>query len=264
MRPSRIVGSNGGEVQSRGIARVLDVVVAVDHHRRRVLRARAQLADDERRAARRVDQLGTSRRRRRTRCSAHSAACAQRRLVARAGRDRRDPQPVERLVEQAQPLVITASVSPAVDRVALGDRQLGDLARLVGGDLVLHLHRLDDADQRALLDVGALLDEHLEDVALHRRGERVAAAAAAAGLALALAASAFAARRRGAVGRGRLAVHGDARSACRRPRRRSRGRRSRPRPRRPLGRRRGERLEPLLVLDQVAAGLAPWPTARRP
>ena len=38
------------------------------------------------------------------------------------------------------------------DRGALGDRQLGDRARLVGGDLVLHLHRLDDADELALLD----------------------------------------------------------------------------------------------------------------
>ena len=82
---------------------------------------------------------------------------------------------------------MTAIVSPDVHGAALLDRQLGDLAGLVGGDLVLHLHRLDDADERALLDVGALLDQHLEDVALQRRGERVAAsAAAAAGLALAL------------------------------------------------------------------------------
>src|SRR5215212_1661646 len=44
------------------------------------------------------------------------------------------------------------------DRRALADRQLGDDARLVGGDLVLHLHRLDDAEQLALLDRVALSD----------------------------------------------------------------------------------------------------------
>src|SRR3954454_21349385 len=91
---------------------------------------------------------------------------------------------------------------------SLGDRQLGDGARLVGGDLVLHLHRLDDADQRALLDLGARLDEHLEDVALQRRGERVAAARAPAARGPALAAGRLAGA---AVGGGghhrRLAVH---------------------------------------------------------
>src|SRR5215216_6576981 len=60
-------------------------------------------------------------------------------------------------------------------RRPFGDQQLGDHARLVGGDLVLHLHGLDDAHERALLDGRALLDEHLEDVALERRGERVTA-----------------------------------------------------------------------------------------
>ena len=53
-------------------------------------------------------------------------------------------------------------------------------ARLVGGDLVLHLHRLDDADELALLDRLPLLDEHLPHVALERGDERVAARAAAA------------------------------------------------------------------------------------
>ena len=46
--------------------------------------------------------------------------------------------------DQSPPTLIGASPS--------ADRQLVDRARLVGGDLVLHLHRLDDADQRALLD----------------------------------------------------------------------------------------------------------------
>src|SRR3954469_12421676 len=72
-----------------------------------------------------------------------------------------------------------------LDRVALLDGERGDPARLVGGDLVLHLHRLDDADELALLDGLALGDEHLPHVALQRRGELVAPAATAAALALA-------------------------------------------------------------------------------
>src|SRR3954470_16865908 len=66
------------------------------------------------------------------------------------------------------------------DRLALPDGELGDDARLVGGDLVLHLHRLDDADELALLDRLPLLDQDLPHVALQRRDERVAARAAAA------------------------------------------------------------------------------------
>src|SRR3954464_821493 len=68
------------------------------------------------------------------------------------------------------------------DGVALLDAQLADRPRLVGGDLVLHLPRLDDEEQLALLDLRALLDEDLPHVALHRRGERVTATAATAAL----------------------------------------------------------------------------------
>src|SRR3954451_13841017 len=60
------------------------------------------------------------------------------------------------------------------DRLALADRQALDHARLVGGDLVLHLHRLDDADDLTLLDALALLHEDLPEVALKRRDELVA------------------------------------------------------------------------------------------
>ena len=67
-------GSNGGVVQSRLVAGVLHVVVAVDQHRRRVLARRAQLADHQRRAAGRVDQLARRRRPRGRARSAHSAA----------------------------------------------------------------------------------------------------------------------------------------------------------------------------------------------
>src|SRR5688500_1327605 len=73
-----------------------------------------------------------------------------------------------------------------LDGVAFGDRQLGDRPRLVRRDLVFHFHRLDDAHEGALLNLGALLDQNLEDVALQRGGQRVAPAAATAGLAFAL------------------------------------------------------------------------------
>src|SRR4051794_12062629 len=71
-----------------------------------------------------------------------------------------------------------------LDRLALLDGERLDHARLVGGDLVLHLHRLDDADELTLLDGLPLLDEHLPHVALQRRDQLVRAAAARAALAL--------------------------------------------------------------------------------
>src|SRR3712207_9409878 len=48
--------------------------------------------------------------------------------------------------------------------------------------LVLHLHRLDDRDDLAFLDLLTGLDEDLPDVALQRRLERVAAASCATAL----------------------------------------------------------------------------------
>src|SRR5215212_10287516 len=70
------------------------------------------------------------------------------------------------------------------DRGALGYTELLDGARAGRRDLVLHLHRLDHADQRAGLYLGALLHVHLQDGALQRRdqlavGGRAAAAARA-------------------------------------------------------------------------------------
>ena len=53
------------------------------------------------------------------------------------------------------------------------------------GDLVLHLHGLDHAHQRALLHVGAGLDGDLENGALDRRGQRIPAPTATTGGALA-------------------------------------------------------------------------------
>ena len=98
--PVADVGLERRRSPARLVARVLDVVVAVDQHRRRVLAARAQLADDQRRAAGRLDQLA------RAAGGEHApqrplGRLAQRRVVARAGRDRRDPQPVGRLVDRS-------------------------------------------------------------------------------------------------------------------------------------------------------------------
>ena len=85
-------------------------------------------------------------------------------------------------------------------RGALDDVQLLDLAGAVGGDLVLHLHRLDHADQIALGDLGALLDHDFEDRPLQRRGQRLAGGARpAARLALALGGGFLRRRRRGAI-----------------------------------------------------------------
>src|SRR6185295_14419475 len=96
----------------------LHVVVAVDEDGRGILAVRPQLADHQRSAARRLDEIAFA---------ADGAdtperplgRLAQGGLVARAGRDRRDPQPVGRLVDQRVEIVrrdhlMTASVSPAV------------------------------------------------------------------------------------------------------------------------------------------------------
>src|SRR5215217_8065601 len=49
------------------------------------------------------------------------------------------------------------------------DANLGDGARLLGADLALHLHRLQNAYGFVRLDLLSLLDEHLDDGPLHRR-----------------------------------------------------------------------------------------------
>src|SRR5262249_3138150 len=61
-----------------------------------------------------------------------------------------------------------------VHRCALLHSQLGDLAVLVSGDLVLHLHRLDHHHDVAGRDLLALLDRDLEDVPLQRCDQVVA------------------------------------------------------------------------------------------
>src|SRR5688572_2344879 len=66
------------------------------------------------------------------------------------------------------------------DRVAIGGHDRGDLASLVTLDLVHHLHRFDDAQHLAFLDLAADLDEGLRarrggavEGAYHRRGHDV-------------------------------------------------------------------------------------------
>ncbi len=100
---------------------------------------------------------------------------------------KREKRALARPRPPAAPYLMIARTSPAGDGGALDHVQLLDLAGPVRRDLVLHLHRLDHADQVALGDLGALLDRDFEDRALQRRGQRLArGAGAAARFALAL------------------------------------------------------------------------------
>src|SRR5829696_146024 len=65
-----------------------------------------------------------------------------------------------------------------VDGLPRGDGQLGHDAVAVRGDLVLHLHRLDDADDLTRLDLVSVLDVDGEDGALHRARDGVAGSSA--------------------------------------------------------------------------------------
>src|SRR5206468_5168243 len=60
------------------------------------------------------------------------------------------------------------------------DRETGDRAGLRGAHLVLHLHRLDDADDGARLDGFTVDDCDRQHRSLHRRHDRVAPRTAAA------------------------------------------------------------------------------------
>jgi len=60
-----------------------------------------------------------------------------------------------------------------VHRLAGGDGQLGDAAGAVRVHLVLHLHRLDDAEDLARLDLVSLCNLDREHRALHRAHDRV-------------------------------------------------------------------------------------------
>src|SRR4029079_6042908 len=65
------------------------------------------------------------------------------------------------------------------DGVAGRDAHLFDGARLLGADVVLHLHRLAHAPRLTELALFALGHEHLHDGALHRRADRAAPGRAA-------------------------------------------------------------------------------------
>src|SRR5688500_10160828 len=85
------------------------------------------------------------------------------------------------VVSTTPSLVNDGSVLELAAHRAVGDGladlrlQAGDRAGLVGLERLLHLHRLDDDDGVALGDLLALLDDDLDDGALHRAGDRVAA-----------------------------------------------------------------------------------------
>ena len=55
------------------------------------------------------------------------------------------------------------------DRLSWVDRKLGDAARSVRGELIFHLHRLDDADHLAGFDLVTVGDLDREHGPLHRR-----------------------------------------------------------------------------------------------
>src|SRR4051812_14584761 len=65
-----------------------------------------------------------------------------------------------------------------VHGLARGDREVGDDPVAVRGDLVLHLHRLDDADDLARFDLVPVGDLDCEHRPLHRAGDGVARVAA--------------------------------------------------------------------------------------
>src|SRR5690242_15362939 len=58
-------------------------------------------------------------------------------------------------------------------RLPLRDRELADTAGPMRMDLVLHLHRLDDADHLAGLYLVTLVDLDREDGSLHRRDDGI-------------------------------------------------------------------------------------------
>ena len=66
---------------------------------------------------------------------------------------------------------MTRMMSPEPTDAPSATFDLGDGAVLVGDDVVLHLHRLEDADDLTLGDGVAHCDLELEDGALHRRGD---------------------------------------------------------------------------------------------
>src|SRR4051794_6425179 len=98
----------------------------------------------------------------------------------RAGPRRSRPRPSPRARRRA-PLGLGGDAGDGgagLDGLALLHEELLELPGLVGRDLVLHLHRLDDAEELALLDALALLHEDLPHVPLQRGLEQVGAAGA--------------------------------------------------------------------------------------
>src|SRR5918995_2428517 len=148
------------------------------------------------------------------------------------------------------------------DRATLGHAELLHRAGARSRDLVLHLHGLDHADERALVHLRTLLDDHLQDGALERRDQRARRSAATTALALA-ARRLYRSHRRGPVGRIRLTDHGHVEAAPRHLDRILAGDLlGLVLVRRLLRRGNGELLQPVLVLHDVAACFAVRPLLR--
>ena len=82
--------------------------------------------------------------------------------------------------ETVQSDAMTQMTWPVVTGWPGSTESCGDETRAVRVHLVLHLHRLDDADHLPRLDLLAVGDAHGEDGALHRGDDRVLARAAGA------------------------------------------------------------------------------------
>src|SRR5215203_692327 len=81
---------------------------------------------------------------------------------------------------------VVDSAGGRAERLVVLARQARHCARTRGCDLVLHLHRLDNADDLARLDLIAFGDLDREDGALHRRDDRVAGSAVMSALCVAV------------------------------------------------------------------------------
>ena len=96
----------------------------------------------------------------------------------------RDVAAERSLPRRPRPLGEHADHLAVLDGLPRADGQLGHHAVAVRGDLVLHLHRLDDAEHAAGFDDLPLLDADGEHGALHRADHRGASAGARAARAL--------------------------------------------------------------------------------
>ena len=97
------------------------------------------------------------------------------RLSSCADRPRAPSGGVRSRLGPATQSLISQMTAPVVTVAPTSACEAGDGAGLVGVERLLHLHRLEHDDEVALGDLLALLDGDLDDGALHRGGDGVAA-----------------------------------------------------------------------------------------